>query len=376
MSQPAATRFLTLDVFRGMTICLMIIVNTQGSLAVPYTALEHAEWNGCTLADIVFPSFLFAVGNSLAFTLTRFASLSAKEVWYRILKRSALIFLIGYLLSWYPFIRWNEQGTVWMIPFRETRILSVLQRIAIAYGIAAFCVYYCSAKRIGILCVCLLTGYWILLLVFGDVGAPYTLEGNAVRKLDLLILGASHMYREKGIAFDPEGIPSTLPSIVNVLAGYLVAAYIRKQGKNDRGIAALLVTGCLLLLTGVCWNYFLPLNKKIWTSSFVIYTTAIDILAITILLYFIEMKGYKSGVFFFTVFGKNPLVIYLFSNLIGIFLVVHITTNKTLMDWLNEYFFQRIAPGAPGCLLFSVFFTLICWVFGLVLDKKQLYIRI
>lgn len=376
MDKDKSVRFATLDVFRGMTVFWMIIVNTQGSLAVPYAALQHAEWNGCTLADLVFPSFLFAVGNSLSFTVIKFASMGTKAVWYKILRRSFLIFLIGYLLSWYPFVGWNGQGHIWMKPFSETRILSVLQRIALAYGIAAFIVYYASEKWTYAWCGILLIGYWAILYVGGDTNAQYTIEGNAVRKLDLFVLGPAHMYKEKGIPFDPEGILSTLPSVVNVLAGYLVGSYIRKEGKTYSCIAHLLIAGNLLLIIGICWNGLFPINKKLWTSSFVVYTTAIDIIIVTILFYFIEVKQWKTGASFFNVFGRNPLFIYIFSNLIGIFLVFHVNRNTILIDWLNAHIFQRIAPGPLGCLLFSFFFTLICWAAGLVLDKKKIYIRI
>ncbi|MDE1193116.1 MAG: DUF5009 domain-containing protein [Arachidicoccus sp.] len=356
MEKNKSKRFLTLDVFRGLTVCLMIIVNTQGSIGTPYSALEHAEWNGCTLTDLVFPSFLFAVGNSLAFGKAKFFLLSTKDVWYKIIKRSLIIFLIGYLLSWYPFIRWNEAGEIHLKPFAETRILSVLQRIAICYCIAAFSVYYFSKKLIIIECIIFLIGYWQILLYFGDSFAPFTLKGNAVRKLDFMILGPSHMYKEKGIPFDPEGLLSTIPAIVNVLAGYLTGIFINKNGKSYYTVSYLMIIGNLLLITSLIWNVSLPFNKKLWTSSFAIYSVAIDIIVLTIIFYFIEIKKLKSGMYFFTVFGKNPLFIYVFADLIGIFLIVHVNKNIILIDWLNLNIFQLIAPGPFGCLLIFNFF--------------------
>ena len=369
-------RFITLDVFRGMTVCLMIIVNTQGSGAVPYTQMMHADWNGCTLTDLVFPSFLFAVGNAMVFANEKFKVLPERIVWYKIIKRSFFIFLVGYLLAWYPFSDWNGEGNIWWRPISHTRIMAVLQRIALAYLFAAIIVRYASPKRIFITAVLLLLSYWALLFFFGDAGAQYTMEGNAVRKLDLLLLGETHMYKERGIVFDPEGLLSTIPSIVNVLGGYLVGTFIVRKGSTYECIAKLLIVGVLLLFIGQCWNVFFPINKKLWTSSYVCYTTGVDIIVISLLLYLIEIRTWKTGIYFFTVFGKNPLFIYILSNLLGVFLIFYVSKDEVVIDWLNENIFQIITPGSLGCLLFSIFFTMICWLAGWWMDKKKIYVRL
>lgn len=376
MNSTADKRFITLDVFRGITVFLMIVVNTQGSGAIPYTQLEHAAWHGCTLTDLVFPSFLFAVGNAMVFANKKFEMMPAKTVWYKIIKRTVLLFVIGFLLAWYPFIAWNGNGDVWWKPFTETRIMAVLQRIALAYFFAAIIIKYLSQKNVTVVSVILLLLYWLLLYAFGDKGAEYTIEGNAIRKLDLLVIGEQRMYKERGIVFDPEGLLSTIPSIVNVLAGYLAGAFIIKEGASYKGLAKLLMAGVLLLCTGICWNEFFPLNKKLWTSSYVCYTTGIDIIFLSFLLYAIEIKQWKRGVYFFTVFGKNPLFIYILSNLLGVLLILYVSKDVAVIDWLNQYIFQAVAPGPLGCLLFSIFYTLICWFAGWLMDKKKIYVRI
>jgi predicted acyltransferase len=173
----SSERFLSLDVFRGMTVCFMIIVNTPGSGATPFAPLLHASWHGFTVTDLVFPGFLFAVGNAMSFTKAKLESDSM--AFFKILKRTAWIFLLGYLLYWFPYFKSNEAGELILKPISETRIFGVLQRIALCYFFAALMIHYLSAKRIIILSVIFLLGYWGILLAFGDPADPYSMLGNA-----------------------------------------------------------------------------------------------------------------------------------------------------------------------------------------------------
>lgn len=294
----ASQRFTTLDVFRGMTVFLMIIVNTPGSGATPLAPLEHAEWNGCTLTDLVFPSFLFAVGNAMPFAMKKFQHQPEKIVLYKIFKRTFLIFVIGYLLTWYTTMHFVN-GHIAFAPFHQTRIMAVLQRIALCYCLAALLAHYFPPRTVIIFSVVFLLAYWLVLYVFSDAGRQYTITGNAVRKFDLATLGEQHMYREKGIVFDPEGLLSTIPAIVNVMAGYLTGVFILQKGKTYETVARLGVTASLLIVAALFWNYFFPFNKKLWTSSYVLYTTAIDVMTISVLFYSIELRQWKKGVHFF-----------------------------------------------------------------------------
>lgn len=370
-------RFTVLDVFRGMTVFLMIVVNTQGSGARPFAQMEHAEWHGFTLTDLVFPSFLFAVGNAMVFSMRKFSTQSHTTVVYKIFKRTALIFLVGYLLSWYPFIAWNDGGSIWLKPLSETRILAVLQRIAVAYCFVALLIHYLSNMRaLIIVAISILLVYWGLLYWLGDAGLQYTIEGNAVRKLDILLLGEKHMYREKGIVFDPEGVLSTFPAIVNVVAGYWAGDLLVRKGIDMARVQQLLIWGLVLVVLAIAWNTVLPVNKKLWTSSFVLLTVGIDLAALACLFYLLELKGWKPGVYFFTVFGKNPLFIYLLSSMLGITFLIKISGDEILVDWVNRTVFQVVAPGAWGCFLFSLCYALLCWVVGWWLDKRKIYIRL
>lgn len=372
-------RFLSLDVFRGMTICFMIIVNTPGSGATPFAPLEHAAWFGFTPTDLVFPSFLFAVGNAMSFTTRKFDTLSTGAVLLKIFKRAFLIFLIGYLMYWFPFVDLNDGHWV-LKPISETRIMGVLQRIALCYLFASLIVYFIkSARTIIALSIFMLVGYQIILLAFGDANEPYGMLTNAGTYLDKYLLGDSHLYHGEHVAFDPEGILSTLPAIVNVICGYFAGKFIQEKGKGFETISKLLLTGCLFLFIAWCWNMNFPIGKKLWSSPFTLHTVGLDLIIISALIYAVEIRKWNGANWtaFFTTVGKNPLAIYILSEILIIaFGIIHITKSENLFDWLNKSIYQVIAPGAVGSLLFAISYMLICWTVGKILDKNKIYIRV
>lgn len=371
----ASPRFLSLDVFRGMTICFMIIVNNPGS-DTSFWPLNHAAWNGFTPTDLVFPSFLFAVGNAMSFTMKKFQQMSNGEVLGKIFKRTVLIFLIGYLMYWFPFFK-VENGHWSLLPISNTRIMGVLQRIALCYGIASLMIHYLSKRAVYILSALFLIGYWIILLVFGDHASPYGMLTNAGTYLDKALFGDSHLYHGEHVAFDPEGVLSTIPAIVNVVIGYYAGKFIQEKGKTYDTISKLLLTGCLFIFIAICWNSVFPINKKLWTSSFVFITTGLDLVIISALIYIVEIKNWNQGNWtrLFTIFGKNPLFIYVVSEVLLTILAWIVIGNKGIPEWGGS-FYQAIAPGKVGSLLFAVSFMLLCWFIGYVLDKKKIYIRV
>nr|WP_294869839.1 DUF5009 domain-containing protein [uncultured Pedobacter sp.] len=373
MNQPQ--RFLSLDVFRGMTVCFMIIVNTPGSGAEPFAMLNHAAWHGFTPTDLVFPSFLFAVGNAMSFSMKKFTQMENSAVLAKIFKRTLLIFLIGYLMYWFPFFSYNEGGGISFSPIANTRILGVLQRIALCYGIASLLIHYLSTRSVIIISLLFLIGYWVALLLFGDATDPFSMTGNAGQYLDLYVLGDKHMYHGEGIAFDPEGILSTIPSCVNVIIGYFAGKFIQEKGKGFETISKLLLAGGLLILIAICLNPVFPINKKLWTSSFVLVTCGLDLVIIGALIYVIEVKSYTKWTSFFTVFGKNPLFIYIVSEVLLTIIGV-IVPGLDFRGWISTKFFQVIAPGPVGSLLFAICFMLTCWLVGYILDKRKIYIRV
>ncbi|RVU03050.1 DUF1624 domain-containing protein [Mucilaginibacter limnophilus] len=380
MQQPLAQtkeRFLSLDVFRGITICLMIIVNTPGSGADAYWPLQHAAWHGFTPTDLVFPSFLFAVGNAMSFTMKKYYSMPGKEVLLRVFKRTALIFLIGFLLYWFPFYNVDETGNYTFADVGHTRVMGVLQRIALCYCFASLMIYYLKTRTVVIISALLLGGYWYILLKYGSADDPLSMTGNAGLFLDRFLLGEAHLYMGEGIPFDPEGLLSTIPAIVNVIIGYYAGTFIQSKGKSNATVFRLLLTGGIMVILASGWNILLPFNKKLWTSSFALLTCGLDLLVIGMLIYIVEIKKLSRWTSFFTVFGKNPLLIYIFSELLVIILYrIPVAPRSDVYDWLNKRYYQPVAPGPLGSLLFAISAMLLCWCVAWYLNKRNIFIKI
>lgn len=369
---PAAERFLSLDVFRGLAVALMIVVNTPGPGAHPYPWLVHVRWFGFTAADWVFPSFLFAMGCGMAFAFGKpmpHAAFAAK-----VLRRAALIFLLGFLMYWYPFVR-HVEGAWTLSPFADTRVMGVLQRIALCYALAAFAVRYLSPRRLVSLSVLLLAGYWAILLAYGDPSDPLSKLGNAGTRLDLMVFGQGHLYRRDG-GFDPEGLLGTLPATVNVIAGYLAARYLTQAPDRRRAVLLMALAGLVLACAAVALNPAFPIAKKLWTSSFVLLTVGIDLILLAALAATLEGRAPNPAVRVFQVFGRNPLVIYLFSELLVTTLrQVEVAPGVDPYDWVGLQF-QALAPGALGSLLCAIAYTGVCWLLGYALDRRGLILKL
>ncbi len=365
-------RYLSLDVFRGMDVALMIMVNTPGDHSTTFSPLLHAHWNGFTLTDLVFPTFLFVVGTSMSFSLAAYQSRGSGAVVKKVLKRAALIFLLGYLMYWFPFVTDSGAGG-WIIkPLGETRIFGVLQRIALSYCVAALVIHFWKLKGAVIFSLIGLLGYWILLTAFGDL----TITGNAVLRLDRWLLGENHLYRGEGMAFDPEGLLSTLPAIANVVAGYWAGLFLKEKGASYEVIAKMLMAGAVLIFVGLAWDLVFPINKKLWTSSFVVYTSGIDLMVLSLLIYWIEVRQMKGWTYFFEVLGRNTLFIYLLSEVLAILLDTFSTPDGNLHQWIFVRGFRPWAGGYFGSLLFALSFMLLCWAVGYWMDKKKIYVKI
>jgi predicted acyltransferase len=373
-------RFQALDVFRGMTVCFMIIVNTPGNGATTYAPLLHAQWHGFTPTDLVFPSFMFAVGNAMVFALKKWEGLSNAVVLGKIFKRTFIIFLLGFLMYWFPFVHWNGHGGVDFNPFANTRVFGVLQRIALGYCAAALLIRYLKFSTVLRLSFLFLVVYHLILLLFGDGSDPYNMLTNAGNKLDLWLLGEKHLYHGEGVAFDPEGLLSTLPAIANVTFGYAAGKWIKENGKTYEGLAKLLLAGTVAVLISLSWDWFFPITKKLWTSSFVLLTVGMDCIILALLIYIIDFLKRTRWTYFFEVFGKNPLFVYLVSELgatLLFFFPVHASPTKTIsvFNWLYIKIFQH-AGDYFGSFLFALSFMLCCWLVGYFLDKRKIYVRV
>lgn len=373
MTQSA--RFLALDVFRGLTICLMIIVNTPGNGETSFAPLQHAIWHGFTPTDLVFPSFLFAVGNALSFVMNKWENMPTSQVIWKILKRTFLIFLLGYLMYWFPFVTIDKSGHWMLSPVSDTRIFGVLQRIALCYGMAALMLYFLKPKATLIITVLILVLYAPVLYLTGLPPDPLSLQTNGVLQLDKWLIGEHHMYHGDGIAFDPEGLLSTFPAIGNVIGGYLAGRYLQAKGKSYETLTRLMLAGFALLVISHFWNYSFPINKKLWTSSFVTHTVGIDLMVLSAVIFIIDFAHRTKWTYFFEVFGKNPLFIYLLSEIGVILLFTFKIGDLSAYRWIYQNIFAH-AGAYVGSLLFAITWMLICWLVGYWMDKRKVYVRV
>ena len=236
--------------------------------------------------------------------------------------------------------------------------------------------YYLKPKTALAISVILLFLYWLLLYLLGDPAAPLSLEGNAVLRVDRWLLADQHLYHGEGVAFEPEGLLSTLPAIGNVVAGYFAGTYIQRKGNTYEGLSVLLLSGVALIFLGYCWDLSFPVNKKLWTSSFVLYTVGLDCVILAVIIYITQFLNKTHWTYFFEVFGRNPLFIYLLSELAAILLFFFkVDPKTTLFRWIYLNIFSH-AGAYFGSLLFAVSFMMGCWLVGYFLDKRKIYVRV
>ena len=380
-------RYYSLDVFRGATVALMILVNNPGSWSNTFSPLAHASWHGCTPTDLVFPFFLFAVGNAMSFVMPQLQQGNSSEFWKKVIKRTILIFLIGLFLNWSPFVKWSDTGLVFK-PWENVRILGVLQRIALCYFFASVIIYYGKSRMALFIGMMILVIYWVLSFALGAAGHPYSLSGYFGNAIDFNVLGISHIYKGEGVPFDPEGLTSTLPAIVQVIFGFLVGEYIQLKGKNFEMLAKLLLTGVVLVLVGFIWDFSFPINKKIWTSSYVFYTSGLAIVTLSMFIYLLEFNNAKGKWSqFFDVFGKNPLFIFVLSGFLPRVLAllrwVDHVDEKGEPVYTNAlpWFYQNVCKDVTsdlriGSLLYALCMIAFMGTIAYLLDKKKIYIRV
>jgi predicted acyltransferase len=281
-------------------------------------------------------------------------------------------------MYWFPFFNLDAHGHITGAPISHTRIMGVLQRIALCYFFGSLIVQYLSKNKVILLSIILLVGYWFILLAFGDANQPFSMIGNAGYYFDRFLMGNDHLYHGEGIPFDPEGWLSTIPAIVNVVIGFLAGKFIQEKGKTFECLAKLLLAGSLLIFIALCWNLVFPIGKKLWTSPFVLLTSGIDLIWISALVYIIEMSNRKAVKWteFFMIFGRNPLFIYVLSEIFVVILFMIPVGRESVFGFVNTHFFQLIAPGPFGSFLFAITFMLFCWSIGWWLNKKRIYVKV
>ncbi len=362
-----ATRLLSLDVFRGMTIASMILVNDAGDWSHIYWPLEHAEWNGWTPTDLIFPFFLFIVGVSMVMSneSRRARGETTSKLLLHAFKRFAIIFGLGLFLAGYPSF---NLGVI--------RIPGVLQRIAVVYLITSIIILYAGRAARWVIAACLLVGYFLLMkfVPVPDYGAGVlTPDGNLAAYLDRLTM-YNHLYVK--YRYDPEGILSTMPSIVTCLLGVFTGEWIR--GKQPRQIVhGLLVGAAIGLSLGKLWSFWFPINKNLWTSSYVLFAGGFAMAVFAACMYLVDVRGWKKWAQPFVWFGVNPLAIYFLASLIAKMISRHhingVTVNRLI--W-NGMFAHLFASPYMNSLAFAISYTLLFWLVAYVLYRRKIFIRV
>ena len=380
-------RYLSLDVFRGATVALMILVNNPGSWSHLYSPLAHAPWHGVTLTDLVFPFFLFAVGNAMAFALPA-SNTSGWGYTRKIFKRTAWIFGLGLFLNLSPFVRWSADGELVWRSLDNLRWLGVLQRIALAYCAAALLLRHVPSRHVPWLVAAILLIYWALCVTLGAAGDAYSLEGFFGTTIDRQWLGVSHLYQGEGVAFDPEGLASTLPCLAQVLIGYLVGQSLVNSTSSPRLVWHLVFLAVMLLLAGWAWALVMPLNKKLWTSSYVLLSSGWAVVFLVMLVQTLERWRLTNPVTTFCeVFGSNALFIFVLSGFLPRVIALlrwqdGIAANGTPhytqpLRWLHD---SAIAPWfadpRAGSLAYALLLLFFYWLIAQQLFRRRIFIKV
>ena len=390
MSALKKQRLLALDILRGITIAGMILVNNPGSWGHIYAPLAHASWNGLTPTDLVFPFFMFIMGISTYFSLRGYNfTLDAKSGW-KILRRTVVIFLIGMFIAWFGlFLRGVlSDKTFWeaVLNFDHIRILGVMPRLALCYGIGSVCALLIKRRALWWFVGGMLAVYSVLLIFVNGFEFADT---NIISVVDHKVLGPDHMYADTidgvTLKFDPEGLLSTLPSIAHMLIGFICGGLILSTKDNHERINRLFIVGTILTFSGFLLNYGMPINKKIWSPTFVLTTCGLAASFLGLLIWIIDIRGHKRWCRFFEAFGINPLFMYCLGAVLSIIIgAVKIPWSgvESGMISIKGWAYQAVLMPLCGddatlaSLLFALAFVFINWLIGLILYKKKIYIKI
>jgi predicted acyltransferase len=357
-------RLTSLDVFRGITIAGMILVNMAGVAANAYPPLLHADWHGCTPTDLVFPFFLFIIGVAMTFSLSKYTddNKPTPSVYWRILRRCAILFALGLLLNGF----WNKG--LWTFDLSTIRFMGVLQRISLAYLLASVAILNLSRKGQWILAALLLIGYWLAMMyvpVPGYGAGILTREGNFGAYVDRFIISQAHLYKGDGFnnLGDPEGLFSTIPAVVSVLFGCFAGQWIRSQSVNTRTTVGLVLFGIGCLIIGWAWGWTFPINKKLWTSSYVIFTTGWALLLLAACYELMEVRRLRSWGKPFEVMGLNAIALFV-SSVVLIKILVRTKVGSgenapSTYNWIYQNLFASWAGAVNGSFVFAMMSVLL-----------------
>ena len=381
-------RLLALDVFRGLTITAMVLVNNPGSWSYVYSPMLHAKWHGYTPTDLIFPFFVFIVGISISIVLTREIQKGTNRI--ALVKSAAVraikLCLLGLFLAVFYFNIHDANYSWLQDQVFDVRVLGVLQRLGLVFLMTFVLVLFFKPLARWVWLFGLLVGYWLVMayLPYSDANGEMYVglfqHGNSFAAwLDDRILGASHSYYKTAMpfAFDPEGILSTLPAVASALTGVFTGSLlINKDVQLADKVKKLVSCGLLSLALGYAWSTIFPINKALWTSSFVLVTTGWAMLLLAALIWLIDMRGKKLWSAPFVVFGANAIFFYMFSGVLArIFLMIPVQ-NGSFKGWLFTDVFQPVFGNLNGSLAYAISFLMVCYVSTHWLYKKQIFFKV
>lgn len=425
-------RLISLDVFRGMTIAGMVLVNNPGLWSAIYPPLKHAEWHGITPTDYIFPFFLFIVGVAIPIALgRRIKEGITRDVYWKIISRAVLIFFLGLFLTAFPLFDFSKPEIpmlakiavmlslmatlyLWLTgknkaslitlagiavlmsalyfagypvafaSFETLRIPGVLQRIAVCYLIVSLLFLHTNWKQLAIIGGVLLLFYWLIVTIVPVPGCEMTTINdkacNIAAYLDRVIIGENHIWRSAKV-YDPEGILSTLPALVTTISGVLTGLWLKTEKSETEKAGGLFFFGVVLCAVGWCWNPFFPFNKPLWTSSYVVYTSGLALCFLGFCYWLIDIKGYKNWTKPFVIFGVNALALFVGSGLLGRMMgVIKLSgadgKEVTLQKWIFDHLFVPLAAPINASLMYAVSYILF-WLFLMwLLYRKRIYIKV
>ncbi len=368
-------RLLSLDVFRGMTVAGMVLVNNPGTWSAIYSPLEHAKWHGATPTDFIFPFFVFIVGIAIPLALGRRVEEGGitRDVYLKIFRRAAIIFGLGLFQMAFP-----------LFDMPHLRIPGVLQRIAVCYLVAALIFLHTNWKQQTVIALVCLLFYWAVMMLIPVPGATMagdlSMEGNFAAYVDRLIIGQNHMWSASKF-YDPEGILSTIPAIATCLAGVLTGTWLKTKRTDLEKVSAMFFFGVCLTAIGWIWGFWFPINKSLWTSSYVVYMAGLALCFLGFCYWLIDIKNYKSWTKPFVIFGSNALALYFLSSILAR-VMINVkwldADGKTthIQKWIFQTFFAPLTSPINASLIYAVSYIFL-WLFLMWLFyRKRIFIKV
>lgn len=386
-------RLIALDVLRGITIAGMITVNNPGSWSHVYAPLRHAAWNGCTPTDLVFPFFVFVMGVAMSLSYSKSGYRLSWRTIRKLACRSLLLILIGWALGWFGICcrtlsaggTWQE--ALWLMPLRKLRFMGVFPRLGLVSFFAGLLLLIFKPKRAEWVAALLLIVYCIIIGVTGSFNLS---ADNIVARIDVALLGEEHMYHMGGIAFDPEGLLSTLPCIAHALLGATAGRLILNADDGTQktppaarwwtAVQQLFIFGSLLLFAGFLSDYAFPVNKSLWSASYVLLTCGLASLLLALLIWVIDIRGKRRWAVFFESFGVNPLFIFVLSNiLVTLMANIRFTVAGQHCSLWSFWYRSCMAPlfgDTGGSLACALSLVALLWFIAHPLYKHKIYIKL